>query len=334
MQVYISCSGEASEALGKILRHWIKQFLPGVTPWTVSEDLPPGEDKFRKVREVLGDCHWGIICVTPENVTDQELHFEAGAIAKAFEKARVIPLLLHLELSELSRPLSNFRPQKVTKNDIWNIFLGISQVTDNYLTSRQELFNASWHQIEQDIKKIPINTSDCSESRPPNEILEDLVRAVRNLEHRLDIPKNDALEELRASTRDIEQYVEVIKNDSTRLYGASIAPMILEDIASNLSSTGNYSIVLLFCAGLVRLELPWFAEILVEYYRDLRSSDMSVRQEAFRHLRKVMNVVFYNPEVMQKFRVSLSVIKFVESTLREFERSYLASLQTPPTENS
>jgi hypothetical protein len=57
----------------------------------------------------------GVICVTPENLNSPWVLFEAGALAKAMQGAKVIPLLFDLEFSDISGPLAQFQAKNATE---------------------------------------------------------------------------------------------------------------------------------------------------------------------------------------------------------------------------
>jgi hypothetical protein len=67
------------------------------------------------VAKELEASSFGIICVTRENVQTPWVLFEAGALAKSLEGARVIPLLLDLDFRDITGPLAQFQAKKVEK---------------------------------------------------------------------------------------------------------------------------------------------------------------------------------------------------------------------------
>lgn len=72
MKVFISWSGERSQALAQA------------------------------VASELEASNFGLICVTPENVSELWVLFEAGALAKSMKGARVVPLLFNLDFSDIN----------------------------------------------------------------------------------------------------------------------------------------------------------------------------------------------------------------------------------------
>jgi len=64
-----------------------------------------GERWNPKIAEQLSQTKFGVICVTPENLTAEWLIFEAGALAKTIEKTYVCTYLVGLEEIDARNPL-------------------------------------------------------------------------------------------------------------------------------------------------------------------------------------------------------------------------------------
>jgi len=79
-------------------------------------DLGAGQRWNEEISLRLKETNFGVICLTPENLEAPWLMFEAGALAKALESARVIPVLLELRLSDLSFPLAQFQAVEANRD--------------------------------------------------------------------------------------------------------------------------------------------------------------------------------------------------------------------------
>ena len=97
MKVFISWSGDRSQALAQALREWLPMVLHYVEPWLSQSDIEAGERWANEVAKELDASKFGIICITRENITSPWILFEAGALAKFMQEGRVIPLLLGIE---------------------------------------------------------------------------------------------------------------------------------------------------------------------------------------------------------------------------------------------
>jgi hypothetical protein len=81
----------------------------------VSEaDIEAGERWSDAVASELEASNFGIICVTRQSVAAPWLLFEAGALAKSLSSS-VAPLLLDIELKEITGPLAQFQAKNTSK---------------------------------------------------------------------------------------------------------------------------------------------------------------------------------------------------------------------------
>ena len=105
MRVFISWSGQRSQALGNALRSWLPQVIPGIS-FFHSEEIPKVRNWHVEIIKALRGCSIGIFCITPESLRSQWMLFEAGALAQHGDQ----PTLLTYILSplELTGPLSLF----------------------------------------------------------------------------------------------------------------------------------------------------------------------------------------------------------------------------------
>src|SRR4051812_20798222 len=116
MKVFISWSGDRSKSVATALREWLGFVVPA-KPWMSEEDIEAGARWGDAIAGSLKDATSGILCITPENRDRPWLVFEAGALAKAFETARVTPYLFGFEDKSLpGSPLSQLQAKLVTKS--------------------------------------------------------------------------------------------------------------------------------------------------------------------------------------------------------------------------
>ena len=113
--------------------------------------------------------------------------FEAGALSKAMQDAKVIALLFGLELSDLSGPLSQFQALKVDQQGMLNALKAINEVSDAKTDDAtiERLVPALWSQLQDKLDQIPDKEVSEKHMRPQTEILEDLVTQVRGLGARM-----------------------------------------------------------------------------------------------------------------------------------------------------
>jgi hypothetical protein len=68
-----------------------------VKPWMSSENILAGARWNPEVVGHLSKTRFGVICVTPENLSSPWLVFEVGALAKTIEETYVCPYLVGLD---------------------------------------------------------------------------------------------------------------------------------------------------------------------------------------------------------------------------------------------
>ncbi|MFO0154193.1 MAG: toll/interleukin-1 receptor domain-containing protein, partial [Alphaproteobacteria bacterium] len=153
MKLFISWSGERSEALAKALREWLPLVLHFVDPWLSQSDIQPGERWSVQIAKELEHSKFGIICVTRENLNTPWILFEAGALAKSMEDGRVIPLLLDLDFKEISGPLAQFQAKKIDEIGIKELVTSFNKAFANPGADGQidKLFSALWSDLQKQI---------------------------------------------------------------------------------------------------------------------------------------------------------------------------------------
>src|SRR5579871_1905939 len=115
MKIFISWSGERSREVAQALKESLPLILQYVDAFLSADDIDKGARWSGEIAAKLDACHYGVVCLTPENLDSAWIHFEAGALSKSVSAARVAPLLLELKKSEVTGPLSQFQLTPATK---------------------------------------------------------------------------------------------------------------------------------------------------------------------------------------------------------------------------
>jgi hypothetical protein len=156
LNIFISWSGPRSRKFAHLLSSWLKKVLAGSEPW-ISDNIEKGKQGFDQISKTLLNYHIGIICITPENIKSPWIHFEAGAISKVLDKAKVCPILLGMQYNSLEAPLSNFQATLFNKNDMF----GLLRSLNNELKKRKideklllKKFEKYWCDFEKEVIKI------------------------------------------------------------------------------------------------------------------------------------------------------------------------------------
>ena len=258
MKVFISWSGERSKALAVALKEWIPLILQYAKPWVSEKDISAGERWAQAISGELESSNFGILCITPENLSSEWILFEAGALSKSMLDAKVIPLLFGLELSDLRGPLSQFHALKVDQQGVMDVIKAINAVSETKAPEGtiNQLVPALWSQLQQKIADIPGKAHAGKHMRPHGEILEELVLQVRGLASRM---------------RDVDpEFVDRDLKYPGRTYRDLDDPRMIYELMHGTMDSRDGDLSLLMLAGLVRDAMPWLAEVLVESHRELK----------------------------------------------------------------
>jgi hypothetical protein len=271
LKVFISWSGDRSKEMANALRDWLPMALNYVEPFVSDKDIQAGDRWAQKIAGELESANFGIICITPENLSSEWILFESGALSKSMLDGKVIPLLFDLEMSDLTGPLSQFQAQKLESAGMMEVVKSINEIaekkTDVAIIARS--VPALWPQLETALDQIPSIAPTAKHRRPTPEILEELVTDVRGLNSRL-------------RGFDAELFEREKIGRSRKLPNH---PMLFKEVAHLAEETDDPAIALLAIAGFVRELMPWMAEILVEGYREIRSSNSKTMKRSVRSLR-------------------------------------------------
>ena len=183
--VFISWSGERSRLAAEALKGWLGTVLQNARPW-MSTEIEKGSRSYEEIARALEGMKVGIICLTPENLTSEWLHFEAGALSKTLDpKTRVCTYLLaDLESSTLKAPLAWFQWTRANKADTRKLIgtinkhLDATQVPEDKLDT---IFEKMWPDLEQKLKALPIPSTAPPPRRGLDEIAADTLALVRSI---------------------------------------------------------------------------------------------------------------------------------------------------------
>jgi hypothetical protein len=185
MKVFICWSEGRSKTIAEELRTWLKIVIQQIDPWMSDEDIRAGARWHSEITSNLTDCKVGVICLTPENLDSQWIHFEAGALSKTVEKTYVCPLLIgKLDSKDVPYPLAQFQSKKANKDGIFDIVKTINSVLDKTVSLSDDMlkktFDKWWPDFEKVIKELPA-APERKPQRKPDEMLEEILNSVRAL---------------------------------------------------------------------------------------------------------------------------------------------------------
>lgn len=195
MKVFISWSGDTSFKVAEVLKEWVPCIIQDVEPYFSSADIDKDARWSSDIAKELEAADFGILCVTKDNIDSSWLNFEAGALSKAIDKARVCPFLFDLSPSDISKsPILQFQMTNVDRDDIYKLFQSINSCLGNRALEEERLkktFDLSWSALDTALQKISNSNKSNRDKTPDNskningdisaykEILEEMLNLLR-----------------------------------------------------------------------------------------------------------------------------------------------------------
>jgi sulfur relay (sulfurtransferase) DsrC/TusE family protein len=185
MKVFISWSGDLSKNIAEIFRQWLPSVIQAVKPYYSPDDITKGTRWNTEISKELDDSKIGIICLTRDNIEKPWIMFEAGAISKNLDKAKVCPLLFGLEPTDIQGPLVQFQSAKFSKKEMKRVVKMInSELGENALNNEvlDNVFDKWYPELDKKIQDELSNDSqkDKSEIRSDRDILEEILKLSRD----------------------------------------------------------------------------------------------------------------------------------------------------------
>jgi TIR domain len=161
-------------------------------PWMSDEDIGSGARWNDEVATALEETDFGIICLTEANLERSWMIFEAGALAKRLDVARVVPLCIDLPPSDVTGPLAAFQGRRLNEVDLKRLVHDLNATSEKPRAKDQveTIFGAMWPTLEADIARngkqpgssVVAASFDAEPQRTAQDMLAELVDRVRRLE--------------------------------------------------------------------------------------------------------------------------------------------------------
>lgn len=184
MKVFISWSGDRSKALAEAIKTWLADVIHSIKPWLSDHDIQAGARWSADLDQELQDTHFGVLCLTRENMEKPWLLFEAGSLAKSLDLARVVPYRLDVSATEVKPPLSQFQGVDATKDGTFKLLQSINNnLAEPLRFDRLErMFKKFWPDLETQITKIRgIDSGENTPARSEIDYLTEILELVRQL---------------------------------------------------------------------------------------------------------------------------------------------------------
>ncbi len=184
MDIFISWSGPRSRAVAEALKKYLPMIVNDLNPWLSSADIDKGSRSSEEIARALTNARAGIICLTPNNLKEPWILFEAGAIAKTVrDKPLACTLLIDLQITDVSGPLTQFQATKPTEAELLHLVqtlnkaLGESAIPETQLAAAFEL---CWPKLKHTLDNLPSDgTGKTPPARPADDMLKELLELTR-----------------------------------------------------------------------------------------------------------------------------------------------------------
>ncbi len=176
MKVFVSWSKPASRAVAQLFTDWLPKVIQECRAPYFSVETDKGDAWFQAITQNLQDSKIGVVFITRENLREEWIHFEAGAIYAALDK-RVFPILVGISKTDYDGPLSNLQlTEALDQEDMWRLVRGLNRNCDVQLEEGllQETFNHWWPELHDGIASA-LNSSVAGAPPVPKRSLEEKV---------------------------------------------------------------------------------------------------------------------------------------------------------------
>jgi len=180
MKFFISWSGGKSREFAVFFERWIKDVHQGIDTFISTSDIGVGDDWRKEIDAELEENSFGVLVLTPDNIRSPWLHYEAGALSKTSEVAKIMPIRVgvsHLDLQ--SGPLSKFQNVDASKEGIKRLVFSINELSADGRIEEERLtrvFERWWDEFESFLSDFEPKGDDKDDASDDKiEQIEDLI---------------------------------------------------------------------------------------------------------------------------------------------------------------
>lgn len=182
MKVFISWSGTRSKAVGLALRIFLENVIQDMNTFMSEEDIEKGTRAGAAIAENLESTDFGVICITPENQLSRWLHFEAGALSKVTDHARVAPFLIDMSNADLQQPLAMFQATQPTEAETWLLVESLNKASERKLEEPRlkAAFEQWWPSFNHQLQEIPTPQEEIPPQRMTDDKVDEILGILRS----------------------------------------------------------------------------------------------------------------------------------------------------------
>ncbi len=166
MNVFISWSGDRSKGLAKVLDKFLSDMFSSLNVWMSEQDLQVGTRWSEELNRMLESSHFGVLCLTPENLNAAWLLFEAGALSKIVFRSSVVPYRLGLRSEDVPPPIAQFQGVDADEGGTWRLVEILNSTLESPLdeTKLRSAFKRRWPRLKSQIEVIRASASPVAAS--------------------------------------------------------------------------------------------------------------------------------------------------------------------------
>lgn len=152
--VFISWSKPVASEIAAHLKPFLEDVL-GTATIFMSAAMEGGTRWGTEIPERLAACNAGLVIVTAENTHEPWLHFEAGALSKHVDEARVVPLLCGASVGDLQgTPLAMFQAKSLNHEEFLDVCLSFGRAFGIGDDAVRRRFDKGWAELEAAVANV------------------------------------------------------------------------------------------------------------------------------------------------------------------------------------
>ena len=185
MKTFISWSKPLSQSIAESFSLWLPKVIQECRDPYVSSETDKGEAWFQTITTQLRESKVGIVFITPQNLAEEWIHLEAGAIYAVLEK-KLCPVLVNLRKTDYDGPLRNIQMTELgDKRDMLRLMHTLNKNCDSPLedTVLGESFERWWPDLEAVVQRTINDNPDSAPTpkRSESDKVDEILLLVRNL---------------------------------------------------------------------------------------------------------------------------------------------------------
>lgn len=187
MKVFVSWSGPKSRFIASAFKDWLPDLVQSIEVFMSQHDIEAGSRWGNELSSQLHECNFGIICITPNNISAPWLLFEAGCLGKSIDQSRVIPYRIGIDATDVAFPLAQFQSVSADKDGTYKLLESINSINPSKLDPDRlrRLFDRLWPDLESTIKEANDVEEDQKAKRADRDLLEEILQITRGIDRDL-----------------------------------------------------------------------------------------------------------------------------------------------------